>query len=181
MAIVLSDLIAKRLRHRGVYSGKEQNVSARFRVPAAGAYGTGDILHMVPLGENVRPIRITLLSKPVSGTPVLTNPTFSVGVTPAQATDLTRPDGTVYPPLTANATVFSASATMATDGMTTILELAPPSALADYGPYIVTLTPTAAFSVAGGDIDIILEVTYLGEQQEAAAVYSEFNSQKYKN
>lgn len=181
MAIVTSDLIAKRLRHRGEYSGKEQSVSARVRVVEDGAYGTGDIFHMVPLGENARPIRITILSKPVSGTPVLTNPTFSIGVTPAQATTLTRPDGSTYPPLTADADLLAASVTMATDGMTQTIELPPPSALDNYGPYYVTLTPTAAFSVADGAIDIILEVVFLGEQQEADAVYSEFNSQKYKN
>ncbi len=181
MATVYSDLIAKRLRHRGEYSGKEQNVSARFRVAAGGAYGTSDLLQMVPLGENVRPIRITILSKVVSGTPVLTNPTFSIGVVPAQVSNLDRPTGQSFPPLATNATVLQASVTMATDGMTTVTELTPPSANAKWGPYIVTLTPTAAFSVAGGDIDIILEVTFLGEQQDTAAIYSEFNSGKYKN
>ena len=181
MATFDSDLVAKKLRHRGEYSGKEQSVSARYRVAAGGALSTADVLRMVPLGENVRPIRITILSKPVSGTPVLTNPTFSIGVIPILSGNLTRPDGEVFAPLATNATVFAASVTMATDGMTQTIELPPPSANVNYGPYYVTLTPTAAFSVAGGAIDIILEVVFLGEQQEADAVYSVFNAQKYKN
>lgn len=181
MATFNSDLVAKKLRHRGEYSGKEQTVSARYRVADAGALGTGDVILMVPVGENVRPIRMTILSKPVSGTPVLTNPTFSIGVIPILAGNLTRADGEVFAPLATNATVFSASVTLATDGMTTVTELPPPSANVNYGPYYVTLTPTAAFSVAGGAIDIILEVVFLGEQQEADAVYSTFNATKYKN
>lgn len=185
MATFYSQQIPKRLRHRGLYEGKEQSVSGTLRLLAGGALQTTDLLQMLILGENVRPESILVGVKKVNGTPVLTNPSFSVGVTPLvlNPTSVTRPDGTVYPPLAASATILGASTALGADNLARFGEPGIPSAtLADWGPYIVTLTPSGAgaFSVAGGDIDIFVEIVTRGELTEAAPVYSEFNSTKYK-
>lgn len=184
MANIDSDLIPKKLTHRGLYSGKEQSLSGRVRFAAGASAALADTLRMVPLGEGVRPMRITVIAKSVSGTPVLTNPSFSVGIAPQSATNHTRPDGTVYTPVTASATRLGASTALTTDEMAQFTEI---DTVADFGtkwaPFYVTLTPSGAgaFSVAGGVCDIICEVVFLGEQQDADPIYTSFNSTKYKN
>ena len=183
MATLYSQQIPKRLRHRGLYGGKEQSVSGTIRVVAGQSIATSDLLQMLILGENVRPEAILVGVKKVSGTPVLTNPSFSVGVTPLLTASVTRPDGTVYPPLTASATVLGASTALGADNLARFNEPAPPTANTEWGPYIVTLTPSGAgaFSVAGGDIDLFVEIVCRGELTEADPIYSEFNSGKFKN
>ena len=183
MATLYSQQIPKRLRHRGLYEGKEQSVSGTIRVVAGQSIATTDLLQMLILGENVRPEAILVGVKKVSGTPVLTNPSFSVGVTPLLATNVTRADGTVYPPLSTSATVLGVSTALGADNLARFDEPAPPTSASEWGPYIVTLTPSGAgaFSVAGGDIDLFVEIVCRGELTEATPVYSEFNSQKYKN
>lgn len=96
MANFDSDLINRNLRHRGTTSGKEYTVSGRRRVAAGGSIATTDLLRMVPLGESQRPIRLVAWIKAVTGTPVLTNASFSFGIAPVSASNLTRPDGSVY-------------------------------------------------------------------------------------
>lgn len=183
MALLNSDLTNKRIRHRGLYVGKEQSVSAKYRVAAGGSIALADSILMVPCGENQRITRLVIFTKAVSGTPALTNPTFSVGVSPITTATVTRPDGTTYAPLTASATRLAAAIALGTDEMATITEVDSPADLADWGPFHVTLTPAGAgaFSVASGDIELILTAVITGEASEAAAVYSEFNATKYKN
>lgn len=174
MAIFKSDLLVKRIQHRGLYDGREQNVSGTFRLKPGVTLTTADILHMVPLGENVRPVEVRLVYKRVSGSPTLTGGTVSVGVIPARATDFNRPTGQVFPALSANATVIAASmaGTLAAEVQAQVA--APPSANTKWGPFIVTATPTGNISVSGGVVDLCLEVTYLGEHEEADAVYTSF-------
>ena len=185
MATFYSQQISKRLRHRGLYEGKAQSVSGTIRVTPAQAIATTDLIQMLILGENVRPESILVGVKKVSGTPVLTNPSFSVGVTPLvlNPTSVTRPDGTVYPPLVASTTVLGASTALGADNLARFNEQAPPTANTEWGPYIVTLSPSGAgaFSVAGGDIDLFVEIVCRGELTEANPIYSEFNSGKFKN
>ena len=85
MATFDSDLVVKKIRHRGLYSGKEQGVTGSRRFAAGASVALADLLRMGPVGENVRPIRLVLTSTPLSGTPVLTNATFTVGVAPISA------------------------------------------------------------------------------------------------
>lgn len=182
MAIFNADQIAKRLRHRGVYEGREQSVSGSLRVSPGQSILTTDLIQFLRLGENVRPVRLLLSVKKLNGTPVLVNPTFSLGVTPDTAANVTRPDGTVYPPLVAATAVFQAGTALGADLTTQVIDVPPPTANTEWGPYIATATPTAGtFSVTGGEIDLELTAIYLGERTEALAVYSEFNSGKYKN
>ena len=182
MATLNSDLVVKKIRHRGLYSGKEQSVTGSIKLSAGASVATTDLMQMVPLGENVRPIRILLQVTPLSGTPVLTNAVFDVGVKSISTTALTRPDGTSYPALTTDADQLAASVTLANNTKTAI-EIPRPVAdsVANYGPYYVTLTPkTSAFSVAGGDILVSSEVVFLGEIKPDAMVYTTWNSQKVK-
>jgi len=185
MATFYSQQIPKRLRHRGLYEGKEQSVSGTIRVIPGQSLATTDLIQMLILGENVRPESILVGVKKVNGTPVLTNPSFSVGVTPLvlNPTSVTRPDGTVYPPLVASTTVLGTSTALGADNLARFAEPAPPTANTEWGPYIVTLTPSGAgaFSVAGGDIDLFVEIVCRGELTEANPIYSEFNSGKFKN
>lgn len=180
MATLNSDLVVKKIRHRGLYSGKEQSVTGSIKLSDGTSVATTDLLQMVPLGENVRPIRILLQVTPLSGTPVLTNAVFDVGVKSISTTALTRPDGTSYPALVTDADQLAANVTLANNTKTTI-EIPRPVAdsVANYGPYYVTLTPdTSAFSVAGGDILVSAEVVFLGEIKPDAMVYTSWNSQK---
>ena len=180
MATLNSDLVVKKIRHRGLYSGKEQSVTGSIKLSAGTSVATTDLLQMVPLGENVRPIRILLQVTPLSGTPVLTNAVFDVGVKSISTTALTRPDGTSYPALITDSDQLAANVTLANNTKTTI-EIPRPVAdsVANYGPYYVTLTPdTSAFSVAGGDILVSAEVVFLGEIKPDAMVYTSWNSQK---
>ena len=180
MATLNSDLVVKKIRHRGLHSGKEQSVTGSIKLAAGSSVATTDLMQMVPLGENVRPIRILLQVTPLSGTPVLTNPVFDVGVKSISASAFTRPDGTSYVAATTDADQLGASVTLANFTKTTI-EIPRPvvDSVSKYAPFYVTLTPkTSAFSVAGGDILVSAEVVYLGEVLPDAMVYTEFNSSK---
>lgn len=180
MAIFNSDLVVKKLNQRGLYVGKEQNVTGSIRFAAGSSVAVADLIRMVPLGENVRPVRITLQSTPLSGTPSLTNPVFNVGVASINTAPFVRADGTSYPALTTSANVLAGAVTLAGNTKTTI-EIPRPVAdsVANYGPFFVTLTPNvSAFSVAGGDILLSAEVTFLGEIRPDALVYTEWNSRK---
>lgn len=180
MATLNSDLVVKKIRHRGLYSGKEQSVTGSIKIAAGGSVATTDLLQMVPLGENVRPDKIVLQVTPLSGTPVLTNPVFDVGVKAISATAFTRPDGTSYAVPATDADQLAANVTLANFTKTTI-EIPRPVAdsVSKYAPFYVTLTPdTSAFSVAGGDILLSCEVVFKGEVRPDAMVYTEFNSSK---
>lgn len=184
MATFNSELIAKKLRHRGPHAGKEFTVSGNFIVRAGAPIATTDLLRMVPLGENQRPIRLTISALPISGTPVMTNPSFSVGVIADGATNFTRADGSVYVPVATSAVVLAASAALVANTKTHI-EVPRPVAdsVSKYGPFFVTLTPSGAgaFSVAGGDIQLKLEVVTVGENRTDTPVYDTYLNTKVKN
>lgn len=63
MAIVFeSNLVNKKHRHRGIYSGKPYEVSGRIFIPSGTVLGIGDELLFVPLGENQRVKEVTVLT-----------------------------------------------------------------------------------------------------------------------
>ena len=180
MATFVSDLVNKKIRHRGLYEGKEQTVTASFRLKPGTTLTTSDILQMVPAGENVRPTKIVVGIKEVSGTPTYTG-SVSVGVAPILASDLVRPDGVAFPALSASATLYSAALNLGTTATNYITPAVAPTTNTKWGPFYVTLTPTGNNSVSGGEVDIFVTVEYTGEHVEAEPIYSEFNSTKYKN
>lgn len=189
MANYDSPLLRKNVRQRGLYGGKEQSVTGVIRFGIAGTdsqavgAGTTDLLRMLYIGENVRPVRLVLTSTPVSGTPVLTNPTFNCGIAQISATAFTRGDQTVYPAPTTLATALASGLTINADNMNQIIEVNRPVAdsVPLYAPSIVTLTPTAAFSVADGAVDLALTVYFVGEQKTNGFVYTTYIDPKYKN
>lgn len=174
MATYKSDLTVKGLRHRSTHEGIVDSVTGRFRLNEGRTLTTADLLQMVPLGENVRPLRIILSYKEVSGTPVVTGGAFSIGVAPLQATNVKRADGTEFAPLTAAATLYSASADLGAASQVNVAVTAAPSANTKWGPFYVTLTPTESTSVAGGSIDLNVTVEFAAEKEEAEPVYTEF-------
>lgn len=183
MATFDSSLVKKKNRVRSTHGGQLKEATALLRVKAGSSIALADLIRMVPCGENVRPVRIVLSSTPVSGTPVLTNATFNVGV--ASIAALTRPDGTAYPALTTDADQLAAAVAINADNMATVIEVSRPVAdsVSKYGPFYVTLTPAGAgaFSVAGGDVDLSLTVSFVGEQLANGFIYEEYVNQKVKN
>lgn len=182
MATYNSNEVLKKLRFRGSHAGRVETVSGVLRCPAGTSIATTDLINMLPMGENTRPISLTLAAMPVSGTPALTNPTFDVGVIDINGT-FTRPDGTSYPAVATDSDILSAGLALTTDNVATDNDLDRPTATARYAPYYITLTPAGqdAFSVAGGDIDLVLTVSFVGEVDGDALVYDEYISDKVKN
>lgn len=185
MANFDTNLFRKKNRHRGLYGGKFQSVTGALRVTAGQSIALADLIRAVPMGENTRPLRVTLSAIVVSGTPVLTNPTFNVGVIPLATTAFVRPDGTSYPVMPTDADILSAAAVLDADRMFSDIEVPTPVAdgISKYAPYTITLTPAGAgaFSVAGGDIDLQVTVEFLGEQNTNTLVYDEFVNDKVAN
>lgn len=179
MATLKSIEVSKKLRNRGSHAGRVETVSGVIRVAAGDSIATTDLIEMLDMGENTRPIAVTLAAMPVSGTPALTNPTFNVGVKDIAGT-FTRPDGTTYAAVTTDADVLSAALALTTDNVATDTDLDRPMATAKYAPYYITLTPAGAgaFSVAGGDIDLVLTVSFAGEVKGDALVYDEYIATK---
>lgn len=185
MANIDSLLVSKKLRHRGIYTGKEQSVTGFVKVADGGSIALTDLIRMIPVGENVRPLSVRLWARTTSGTPVLTNPTFNVGVAPLLAGNFTRPNGDVYAPLTADPDALAAALDLTTDEDAVAADIPAPVAdsVTNYGPYIVTVTPAGAgdFSVAGGSIALYLEVVYTGEESLDDPLYTQYINPKVTN
>lgn len=62
MATFESNLIRKRHRHRGIYSGKPYEVAGRIFLPEGTVLVADDILLAVPVGENQRVKEVTVLT-----------------------------------------------------------------------------------------------------------------------
>src|SRR5688572_4762171 len=61
MATYNSNLVAKKTRHRGIYSGKPYEVAGRIFLASGTVLAVGDILLGVPVGENQRIKEVTLM------------------------------------------------------------------------------------------------------------------------
>lgn len=61
MAEFRSNLVAKRMRHRGIYEGKPYEVAGRIAIPEGTALAADDVLLAVPVGENQRVKEVTVL------------------------------------------------------------------------------------------------------------------------
>lgn len=185
MATYDSSAVKKALRHRGKKSGVIESVSGVIRLKAGASIATTDLIRFLRLGENTRVSRVILNAVPVSGTPVLTNPTFAIGVV-ADGGTFTRADMTTYPAAATLATALVASMVLDADDMKQDIEVQRPVAdsVPNYGPHYVTATPAGAgaFSVAGGDIDLILTVEFRGEvdEDDDRFVYTQYANTKVK-
>lgn len=183
MATYSSNEVLKNQRNRGSHVGVLQTASGTLRVEAGDSIATTDLIRMLVLGENVRATKVTLAAIPVSGTPVLTNPTFNVGVADAHGGTFTRPNGDTFAAITTDADMISAALAIPSDNMVVDTQVARGAATADFAPFYVTLTPAGAgaFSVAGGDIDLVLTVEFLGEVNGSAHVYTDYQATKVAN
>lgn len=61
MTIYNSNLVAKKMRHRGIYSGKDYDVAGRIELANGTVLTTSDDLLFVPVGENQAIHKISLL------------------------------------------------------------------------------------------------------------------------
>lgn len=185
MAVFTSNAVKKKLRVRAHTAGRAEQVTSLYRVKAGTSIALADNIDALLLGENTRPVRVILHATPVSGTPVLTNATFNVGVKAASASAYTRPDGTSYAVPATAASQLAAAAVINADNMATVIEVSRPVAdsVSRYAPFIVTVTPAGAgaFSVAGGDIDLGITLEFLGEANGDAHIYTDYVNQKVKN
>lgn len=189
MANFDSALLRKNVRQRGSHGGRLSSVTGiiRFGIAGTGSQATGagtsDLLRFAYLGENIRPVRLILTATPVSGTPVLTAATFNIGIAQISAAPFTRGDQTVYPAPTTLATALASAVAVNADNMATVVEVSRPVAdsVSNYGPSILTATPTGSFSVAGGATDLALTIEFVGEQKTNGFVYTEYVNQKVKN
>lgn len=186
MATYSSHEVLKKQRNRGKARGVTSTASGTLRVgvgQTVTSVATTDLIKMLRMGENQRPLKVTLAAVPVSGTPVLVNPTFNCGVIDAHGGTFTRPDGTTFAVVTTDADQISAALVIPSDNMVIDSQVARPMATASFAPYDITLTPAGAgaFSVTGGVIDLVLTVEFNGEANGGALVYSEYNSTKVAN
>lgn len=60
MATYNSNLVAKKMRHRGIYSGKDYDVAGRIFLASGTVLTAGDDLLFVPVGENQSIQKVTL-------------------------------------------------------------------------------------------------------------------------
>lgn len=187
MATYKSLEVSKKQRNRGRARGVKNTASGTFRCGVGHANGasfaTTDTIQFLIMGENQRPLGVTLAAIPVSGTPALTNPTFNVGVADAHGGTFTRPDGTTYPVVTTDADQISAALVIPSDNMVVDSQVARPMATAAFAPYYITVAPAGAgaFSVAGGQVDLVLTVEFAGEANGDALVYKTYNATKVAN
>lgn len=182
MATLKSNQIRKHLRNRAPYAGEEKTVSGQIKVASGGSVATTDLMQMIEMGENTRPVRIVLQARPLSGTPVLTNATFNVGVQGSTSAAFVDAYGNSYAVPATDDDQLSAGLAIDSDNMATDVEVPRPVAdsVSKYAPYYITLTPAGAgaFSVAGGDVMLVLTVTMVGRGSDDDAVYTEYVNQK---
>lgn len=185
MATLSTKTVLKLQRHRGLYSGKLQSVTGSYRCPAGTSIALTDVIRAVTLGNNIRPLRVILSFTPTSGTPVLTNATFNVGVEGATSSAFLDAKGNSFAVPATDADQLSAALAIDADNMATDVEVPGPVAdsVANYAPFYVTLTPAGvgAFSVAGGDGILNLTVEFLGLEDRDAPIYTDYVNQKYRN
>lgn len=185
MATFESNQVKKLLRARGNHSGVLTSVTGRYAVEAGDSFALAtDAFRILLMGENTRLSRLVLRFIPTSGTPVLTNPVFDVGVEGATSSTYTDSRQNTYAVPATDVDQFGADLTLDTDLMATDVEIARAVAdsVSNYAPFYITLTPSGvgAFSVAGGNGFLELTAEYVGLEDEET-VYDEYVNQKVSN
>lgn len=182
MANIDSNLVKKNRRERGTHGGREQTITGIFNLADGASLAVADILRVAKLGENVRPIRAVLQVVPVSGTPVVTNGSVSLGWSPDGTATYKRATGEEFTPVTENATGYAASTALPAAGSKTVIDLKSPAG-ANIAPtyFIAKPSGAGALSVADGAAELHIAITFLAEQVGDGFVYDEFVNQKVKN
>lgn len=178
MANIDSSLVKKNRRERGTHGGREQTVTGVFALSDGQSIATTDVLRVALLGENVRPVRIAAWVVPVDGDPTVTA-SLNIGVAPHGEETFKRPTGEEYPQLAADPDALAAAVVVPADGSITETDLTFPAGR--YAPFILTATPAEALTVAGGDAELHIAVTFMAEQVANGFVYEEYVNQNVNN
>lgn len=172
MATFNSNLIRKRTKHRGIYTGQEYTVEGVIRLPAGHVLTDSDVLRFAPLGENQV---VTKVWAYIVGS----LPTAQVSVGYAQRLDAAgQPEVTErYGPLASTGkftspasdlTAFAAAAVLSTARQpvdTATAKLA--------GPVDLAAAVTTGGTVGAGGVEIHVGATLIGELSdfEVEALY----------
>ena len=174
-----SNLIKKRHRHRGIYSGKDYDVAGRIFLPSGTTIASGDDLLFVPVGENqiITKVTITNTGTSITGSvgifQMLDSQGNPVVVERNGPSQYAPDDGNFESPAT-NATYLAAAGARAG-----YVELLTPADNVEKlaGPVNVGMRLTAAFTAAE-DTELFLAVYFDGEtsMREAGAGYASRNN-----
>ena len=178
MANIDSSLVKKNRRERGTHGGREQTVTGVFQLADGASIPTSDVLRVALLGENVRPVRLAAWVVPVDGEPTVTA-AFNIGVAPHGEETFKRPTGEEFEQLAEDPDALATGVTVPSNGSVTETDLTFPAGR--YAPFILTATPTAAVTAAGGSAELHIAVTFMAEQVANGFVYEEFVNQKVAN
>lgn len=178
MANIDSGLVKKNRRERGTHGGREQTVTGVFQLADGASIPTTDVLRVALLGENVRPVRIAAWVVPVEGDATVTA-SVNIGVAPHGEETFKRPTGEEFEQLTADPDALAAALVVPGDGSVTTTDVTFPAGR--YAPFVLTATPTAAVTSAGGSAELHIAVTFMAEQVANGFVYEEFVNQNVNN
>ncbi len=162
MATINSNLVAKKMRHRGIYSGKDYDVAGRIALDAGRVLTIGDDLLFVPVGENQAIHRISLLVLGDTSTIAGSIGTFQIvdGNGDPVVVERMGPFGAAETRFTSPATsAASLRAAGQLDGYTETV-IAAPAKLA--GPTNVGIRITTGGTIAA-DTELFLAVYFKGE------------------
>lgn len=161
--IYKSNLLYKLNRHRGLYEGKDQDVTGRIFLPSGTVLTTSDDLLFVPVGENLAIHRVSLLVLGDTSTIAGSIGTFQIlgpdGVTPVRVDRLgpLGPSSSMYTSPATSADSLRAAGQL--DGYTETV-LATPAKLA--GPTNVGIRITTGGTIAA-DTELFVTVVFKGE------------------
>jgi hypothetical protein len=163
MATIESNLVKKLNRHRGIYSGRPYNVKGRIRLEAGTVLTTGDVLMMVPIGENQR------INKVISYiTGLLPTATVSIGYhqmldgsgdpVVVERLGVFGDADTKFESPATNTTAFAAAAVLST-----AREVIVPGGGKLAGPVILSATVATGGTVGAGGVEIYIGAEFDGE------------------
>lgn len=164
MATFNSNLVNKRHRHRGIYSGKDYNVAGRIFLAEGTALAEDDDLLFVPVGENQAIERVTLLVLGDTSTIAGSIGTFQIldgagnpVVVNRQGSSSYAPEGTKFTSPATDADALRAAGQL--DGFSEVI-VAAPVKLA--GPVNVGIRITTGGTIAA-DTELFLAAYFDGE------------------
>ena len=161
MATLNSNLVTKRMRHRGIYSGKPYRADGVIRLEEGTVLAAGDVLLFVPVGEqqNVEKVFVTALG----GVGALAG---SIGYhqildaegQPAKVTRVPSVDEETYTSPATDADAFSAAT-----ALTGHKEIVVATTNKLPGPVVVSVTITTGATIPAGGAELLVGAQFLGE------------------
>lgn len=165
MAEYRSNLVAKRMKHRGIYSGKPYEVAGRIFLPAGTVLAANDVLRFVPIGENQRVKEVTVLTIGTAGSAAGRVGYHQILGRDGQPLKVQRNGNSVYAPTASTFTspetdddAFAAAAALAGYRRVQVTAAMPKLA----GPVDLSLTVTTGQTLAT-DLEIFVGAMFDGE------------------